>query len=220
MESIFRGRSGALENTVFALLDSDGKRLLSRPGRAPQQVFGDAESFAEELRIIGAQHADSASKPLALPKIADLRLGLNIAACDSLPLLVFHAKDQESLSRLEAKWASLVWKESLPTRARIVAVIRGKDAEDAKRVELPSADGVVVVEAEPFGRTGKVLAAIEASQADSAVVTALRDAVSAFHPAAKDPEKHIRDGNRKAIRWETAIPVTDPGGKRQPPPRD
>lgn len=39
LESVFTGRSGKLENTVFALLEPDGKTRLSRAGRGPHRIL-------------------------------------------------------------------------------------------------------------------------------------------------------------------------------------
>ena len=47
LESFFSGRSGQLENTVFVMLAPDGKTKLTRSGRSPQHIFGDAERLAE-----------------------------------------------------------------------------------------------------------------------------------------------------------------------------
>lgn len=220
LEGFFRGRSGLLENTTFVLLDSDGKRRLSRAGREPQMVFGDAEAFAKELRAIAESVHKDHTEPLALPLLADLRVALNVAACDSRALLVLHAKDEAALTSLRTRLAAPLWEANLPAQVRCVAVVRGKEGEDKALVALPAADGVSLVAPEPYGRTGKVLQSLSGSASDEEVVRAVREALAAYHPEPKDPNAHIREGNREGIRWETAIPVTDPGGRRGdgPPP--
>ncbi|HYE97891.1 MAG TPA: thioredoxin family protein, partial [Planctomycetota bacterium] len=75
-------------------------------------------------------------------------------------------------------------------------------------------EGLVVVEPDAYGLKGKVLAeTASASEAD--LQKALDAALKAFVPKAKDSRAHIREGERAGVRWETVIPVTDPGG----PPR-
>jgi hypothetical protein len=215
LEGFFRGRSGLLENTTFVLLDSDGKSRLSRSGRDPQMVFRDADAFAKELREIAADHQGAESKSLALPLLADMRIALNVAACDSRALLVVHAKDEATLAALQARLAAPLWAANLPAVVRCVAVVHGKaDPDTAAMVTLPEADGLSLIAPEPYGRKGTVLKSIAATAKDADVVSALREALVGYEPKPKDPNAHIREGNRAGIQWQTAIPVTDPGGRR------
>lgn len=218
LEGFFRGRSGLLENTTFVLLASDGKRRLSRAGREPQMVFGDADTFANELRAIAAEHQGVEAKSLALPLLADMRIGLNVAACDSRALLVVHAKDDAALTALQTRLASSLWAANIPALVRCVAVVLGKDATQdaalAAMVPLPATEGLSLVAPDPYGRKGAVLKTIAAATKDAEVVSALREALADYQPKPKDANAHIRDGDRAGIHWQTAIPVTDPGGRR------
>ena len=70
--SIFSGRQGRLENTVFTLMDSEAKRELIRSGRSPKWISEDADDFVEILTEISAEHPQSSkgkSKERALPLI-------------------------------------------------------------------------------------------------------------------------------------------------------
>lgn len=201
LENIFRGRSGKLENTVFALLDSDGTTRLSRAGRVPQAVFGDAERFADELYAIARQRAAAAAdEPLAIPLQPDLRHALNVAACDSVALLVLHGTDDAAVTRLQERLAPALWQANLPARVRCVRVVVGADAADAERVSLLAGTGLSLVAPEPFGRTGEVLAHVAASEADAQIVAALGKALAGYRPPAKrQTGAHIREGNRLGI---------------------
>ncbi len=57
--SIFRGRQGRLENTVFTLMDSEAKGELIRSGRSPKWISEDADDFVEILTEISAEHPQS-----------------------------------------------------------------------------------------------------------------------------------------------------------------
>ena len=82
-----RGGGGGLRNTTFALLNPSGEKALAKTGRSPQMVYGDIDSFAVDL-VVQANKFQPKSGLKDLPLISSLRLGLNIAACDGLPLVV------------------------------------------------------------------------------------------------------------------------------------
>src|SRR3954447_19107352 len=87
--------SGALENTVFTLLAPDGKRQLVRGSRSARQTFGDAERMASAMNRIAAGYGAKmpAGAPNELPRVPDVRLAVNVAACDSRPLVVVFARE-------------------------------------------------------------------------------------------------------------------------------
>lgn len=220
LENFFRGRSGQLENTVFVLLDSDGKERLSRSHRTPQAVFGDAGGLAEAMVAIAKDYAASRDAALAIPVQPDLRHALNVAACDSVALLVLHGDDAKATATLSQRLAPALWAAGLPARVRCVEVVRGADPADAARVALAKGTGVTLVAPEPFGRTGTVLAHVAAAEDDGKLVAQIVAALDRHEPPAKlATPAHIRAGNAQGIRWETAIPVTDPGPRSGPPRR-
>src|SRR5688572_21777319 len=93
LSAVLRTRSGVLENTVFAILGPDGTTPLVRAGRSPREaVGGPPEDAVKALPIrmaeLSKKYSPSAAVGGALPLLADLRRGLNVAACDLLPLVV------------------------------------------------------------------------------------------------------------------------------------
>lgn len=217
LEGFFRGRSGQLENTVFVLLDSDGKERLSRAHRTPQAVFGDADGLAAAMVAIANDHAASRGAALAIPLQPDLRHALNVAACDSVALLVLHGDDAKATAALSQRLAPALWAAGLPARVRCVEVVHGADVSDADRVPLANGAGVTLVAPEPFGRTGTVLVHVAADQDAPKLVARLVAALDRYEPPARlATPAHIRAGNEQGIRWETAIPVTDPGPRGGP----
>ena len=91
LKTVFVGRSGELENTVFVLLSPDTKTNLCRPGRGPHFAFPTPAKLAAEMDKIAARYSDNEnvknSNP-ALPQLKNFRLGLNVSACDGVPLLL------------------------------------------------------------------------------------------------------------------------------------
>src|SRR5437868_6008358 len=96
LQSLLRTRSGELENTVFTLLSPDGKRQLARASRSARQTFGDAGRMAATMNRIADEYAarPATGGPLPpLPQVANVRLAVNVAACDNQPLVVLFGPD-------------------------------------------------------------------------------------------------------------------------------
>src|SRR5262249_26306887 len=88
-------RSGELENTVFTILSPDGKRQLARASRGANQTFGDAARMARTMQRIAGEVAPKTSvkPPSELPKVANVRLAVNVSACDNQPLVLVIGPD-------------------------------------------------------------------------------------------------------------------------------
>jgi hypothetical protein len=154
LEEIFRGRSGELENTVFSILAPDGKALV-RSGRSPHMTFrgldeaAAIDAMAKEMTRLAARYEpkEGALDHRPLPACADLRRGLNIAACDLLPLVVVADPS------LESALAKLAWSDAFRGR---FAYARA-DAT-AKVAGVKAGDGLSVVAPDAYGVTAKMLA--------------------------------------------------------------
>ncbi len=207
LESLFRTGSGELENTVFLLLAPDGKKRLTRSGRTPDMVFGDAESggideMVETMREIASRYEKARDGDLALPVVKDLRRALDCAACDGLPLVVV----EEALAK---RLARLAWGEELIGKFTYVQVARGDELEGIDGAEEGSE--VLVVEPDAYGLEGTVLSQGRSLRDDEALLKVLREGLSRHETPDKDERAHIREGHRRGIDWETEIPATDPG---------
>jgi len=96
---VFRGRLGTLENTVFAVMSPDARKYLARPGRAPNFAYRDAGEMAAQMQKLAKEYAAAAGER-ALPAMKDLRLAINTAACDNMPLIVPVGADAPSRERM------------------------------------------------------------------------------------------------------------------------
>ena len=103
-----RGGGGELRNTTFALLDPSGEKALARTGRSPQMVYKNTDSFAVNLASL-ANKFESKAGIKSLPLIPSLRLGLNIAACDGIPLVVIIDETTQSHRRLTLTASRIKW---------------------------------------------------------------------------------------------------------------
>ena len=254
LATIFRGRTGQLENTVFTILAPDGKTQLTRSGRSPEMALGEErggpggpggrrgpppdergehgpdgggpadppmDAMVAKLEEIAARYPatkSAADEPGAMPYSENVRLGLNIAACDMLPLAVVVTKDDAAREKLESELRALAWSDELIGRVVYAATT---DRADLGKIEGAAEDAVLLfVQPDAFGREGKLLA--QTSKADRAsLAKAMADGLAKHDPGKKDAADHIREGRRQGVDWETAVPVTDPHappeGERRPP---
>jgi hypothetical protein len=208
LASIFRGGSGQLENTVFAILDSDGRTPLVRSGRSPHQ-FGSASELASTMLAIERGHKQQRWSPgiAGVPRIESVRLALNVAACDHLPLLVTYAPTQQRVRELERAVADTAWSEGVEGRVLFASTARLQEVQQFSRDALE--EGYFLVRPDEFGLHGRLVA----SFSQQTVGLQLAQAAEAYrsHPLA--PLDHIRQGHQQGIRWQTQVPVTDPGGR-------
>lgn len=213
LTSVFQSRSGVLENTVFALLAPDGKTPLARAGRSPREAVGGppeeaAKAFPGKLAELSAKFSPSAPVGGALPLLADLRRGMNVASCEIQPLVIVVSRTEEGRRKIEQALLGPAWSKEYAGR---FAYVRAKDpAEAAEYVEgKVEPEGIVVVQPDAFGQKGRLLAS--AAGADGkAIGETLARGLKQFTAEPKDSRKHIDEGVRKGIVWKTEIPVTDP----------
>jgi hypothetical protein len=216
LKSIYVGGSGEVENTTFALLAPDGRTLLARPGRSPQFAFPDSAQMAQEMHELARAYPPRPTAP-ALPRVSDLRLAINVAACDNLPVIAAIGSDPASRQALEAKLAPLAWTRELAGHA-----VWSVDTSSAAAGLLGGArgrDGFLVIQPGTYGLNGRVLAWV--APGSRLAVQELQQGIARFQPLAKNAHDHIRAGHRQGVHWQTKIPVTDPhrppgaGGRRR-----
>jgi hypothetical protein len=209
LKSIFVGRSGEVENTTFTILPPDGKQPLVRPGRSARQCFAGAAQMAESMNRIAKQYegrkADGAPE---LPKVANVRLALDVAACDNQPLAVLCARDAEALRQLEGRVRTLAWSDEFLGQAVYTVT---KDFDQLKAIDgVPADGGLLVIQPDRYGLKGKVLAQAAADAAPTTLARALQTGIAQHQPFFERTfESHVREGHRAGIFWETQIPVTD-----------
>jgi hypothetical protein len=204
LETMFTGREGTLENTVYVVLAPDGKTKLTRAGRTPRMIYGgsteaDIAEMADALRKI-AKDAKPADGAREIPFVEDLRVALNVAACDGQALVAVVGKGEE----LEKELAKLAWSEGFIGK---FIYVRVPDPAALKVVKGAKAEaGLLVVAPGTYGLDGTALA-----QGTTDAAALLRKGAESFVPEKKEERKHIEEGRRRGIEWETEIPVTDPG---------
>jgi hypothetical protein len=166
-----------------------------------------------------------------LPVVDTVRLGLNVAACDKLPLAIVVGEGQQ-LTALENKLAPLSWRGDLVGALTYTAgsrrdlsainlVSTSSSISNATGSPMSSAvtsdgnnsmsSGYLFVVPNQFGTAATVVAQLSANASTSDLERAMRDTIARNRPQYMDHGEHIRLGRSQGISWKSALPVTDPG---------
>jgi len=195
LRGIFLGGSGQVENTTFALLSPDGKVPLVYSGRSPDFAFVNSGQMASTMGRISQHYRGRASGEL--PTVVNLRLALNVGACDGLPVVALVSPDGNQLRNWQSRLAAVAWEPALLGRA-----IYCLDRRAAAR------PGLLVLAPSKFGLDGQPLGWLDP---DSPHLSRdLQTLLSRYHTREKNAHDHIFEGNQKGVHWQTQIPVTDP----------
>jgi len=196
-------KPGKLKNSTFALLTPDAKTRISRVGRTPFVSYESDAALAEAMQKASEKYSEQETPPRSVPWSASLRLGLNIASCDIVPLVMVVASSEESRNSIEQALAPIAWS---PEFVGVFEYARVAALEEAKAISgVPQGDCVVVVEPNEFGLAGKVLAATTSIE-PAAIAETLRAGRQAYVPKGKDTHSLIDAARALDIRWRD-----DPG---------
>lgn len=172
-------------------------------------TYGDAAGLEEAMKEISARYTAKAKPIRGLPELKDLRLALNVAAADMRPLVVLRADDDGTRRRLTDAVIALAWNERLVGRFHFV-VLEGETTFEG----LSPDAGLSVVQPDPYGLGGTVLATASPRASAKLLAQALDLGLRTFEAEAREHDEHVREARRRGIRWETELPVTDSHDRR------
>ena len=199
-----RTRSGEVENSSFGVLSPDAKTKLVFATRGINDTFRDAKAMATGMATLSEQYP-SKSEPSSLPLAADIRIGIDVAAADSQPLVLLVAKNESARAALESTLAKLAWSPAFV--GRFIYASTTNPADLATLEGASAASSLLVIQPDRFGLKGKVIAQA-ATSADFAPTLSL--GLKNFARIEKSTPTQVRDGRRLGIFWQTKTPVTDP----------
>ena len=222
LKSIFAGRNNNLENTVFAILGPDGKHRLTQTGRSAGWAFGESEEapaiMGQTMERLARRYARKGAKyqaKLALPTHANFGLALNVAACDSRPLIVGFHPNKSGLEKLAGQLRDVAWDKEFAGRCEYVLVTDPEELKPVRSLGEKPAPGTYVIRPGIFGEFGRVLGAIPAAAKPDELLAQVKIADSKFKAAVKREQRdHTRLGAQMGVHWKTAIPVTDSRSER------
>jgi hypothetical protein len=178
-------------------------------------VFDDAGQFAETLRFIAKTQSSKSQKAIAgLPVLPDLRMALGVSAADLRPLVVVYAPASKQLATQTKRLEELAWTADFVGRMRYVVITNIAGLKGFEDLKIKS--GVSVIQAEAYGRGGKILSRVPLPNNSIALAKTLKQGLAAFDAKSKNVRNHIAKGQREDIKWASAIPVSDPQAKSKP----
>ena len=169
--------------------------------------FRGASGLAREMNEIASDYTPIA-EPTAIPRMKNIRLGINVAACDSLPAIVVMGESDEQITELAEKLSPAAWHADLAGKYIYSSTT---DADEVSVIEgLEPGAGYAIVEPDAYGQTARVLSQIDADATAEQIQTAMLEVAQSFKRPIKDHGSHVRGGKRAGAEWETEIPVEDP----------
>jgi len=214
LTKLVRTRSGKLENTAFTIIAPDGERTLVRGSRSPSMTFRTKDRMLDAMADIAEEYAAERKKGVKqeLPVYRDLKLALDVASCDSRPLVVGWAENEKHRVSLEKTLADLAWSEEFVGRYQYIVV---DDADLLEPIDgFSKRISVAVVTPGEFGLEGKVLSETSERSGEE-LAKLLADGLKKFKPVTKDPRRHVRQGQRQGKEWETEVDVTGPDARKR-----
>ena len=205
LKSLYRTGSGELENSVFAIFAPDAKEKLARTGRGPRQLFKDATDMSAKMDGYAAKYPGKEVGPAPLPTVANVLLGVTVAAADNLPLAIVVATTDEERKSLETKLATLAWSKEFQGRSTYAVATSADDLKSIAGAKFEA--GILVVQPDKFGRTAKILSQ---TNSEGDWLKTFRSSLGTFAKSEKSQRTHIREGRDAGVFYEPKTPVTDP----------
>jgi hypothetical protein len=208
LRTVYVGRTGDLENTVFVLMTPDTKQNLCRPGRSPNFAFRSPSSLAIEMNKIAKKYkASNAEVDPILPQLKDVRLGLNVSSCDGLPSVVCVADGNNPAEFMQNLLAPLAYSEDLAGK---FVYSTTTDPSMLKTVQGYSGKpGILLIEPGDYGLDGKLVKLFSPTTESSVIEKALSEYANGVSKVSKNHSTHVRTGMREGKVWKTEIPIED-----------
>jgi len=192
-----------LANTLVALLDSDGKTQLSRPGR--HAMFSSRtmkQLLTDKYQAAGKQRWRNKD----LPEMKSVSLAINVASCDYIPVVLAVGKDAQDLEILRKQLLPVAWQEELGGQFVFASATEDMKLRNVQGLKSNAKRGIHVLAPEAYGLYGRVVASLEPGNMDLDV---FRKAIMEYKPPAKNHRTHTSFGVQMGFRWDTETPVTD-----------
>jgi hypothetical protein len=204
MKSIYFFRTPT-KNSLFAILDPQAKKHLVSPGRSMRVTFKDAAQMASKMNEIAESFPDKAPAPtkLGLPYLKDVRVAMNVAACDSQCLVVLYAPKATERKKLESMLVLLAWHEDLVGEFLYATTDQLSDLANIS--ESGAAAGLLIVRPDAYGLKGRQVAFVAQGAALADARATLVAAATANRMGSKDSKRHIGRGRRQGVKWEPLV---------------
>ena len=211
MQSLYRRSNQTIANTTFAILSPDTNKIFSGPARSPQILFNNSFHMAASMHEVGHKFKPKSTLASAaiLPAAASVKIGLNIAASDKLPLILAVGADKSNHQELESKLNKIVWDDAIVGKCTFASTHQPKDLGAIKGTDKKT-NVFLVIEPGEFGTKGKVLSVVDGDLETDKLVEKISDGLAMYTaPRTVDHRTHTQNGIRAGVFYETPLPVTD-----------
>lgn len=202
IKTLLKNRIGEIDNSVFTILAPDSTTKLVQAKRSMRSIYSDATAMATSMKAISQKYAST--KPQSqLPLVSNVRLALNVAAADNLPLVVLYTS-KETQVKLNQDLAKLAWKPNYLGR---FIYTQTTDFTDLKTIaQAKEEPGLLVIQPDKFGVKGMTLVQVDVTGDWAKTLT---NGAEKFTSDTKIFREHLLAGKKQGIFWETVTPVTD-----------
>lgn len=199
---------GSVENTLFAILSPDTKTKFVTPSRTPSWSYSNSTQLAKSLSSIAQKYRKQKQlgPDSSLPATANVKIGLNIASSDNLPLVVLNELDPKKRKELVANLRQLAWDKKYIGKFTYSVAVKSSDLEIVDK--LDSKARIIVVQPGEFGLKGKQISSSKEGDIKS-IERCLQSGLGRFEGSSKSMFSHMRSGSQQGAFWETELPVTD-----------
>lgn len=208
-------KRGEVANTAFALLAPDGSHAVRGrgPGRGPRDLYQDAAAMAKGMGEIADKYPGKKAPGVpALPVNLSAKVGLVVAASDLQPLLLVVAENPARRQELESMVAKQAWSGEFEGRITYASAAKPDELPGIRGIGVN--EGVVLIEPDIFGLSGKVVAELPSAELETKLAKAMRETVAAHVKPEKTRRQMAQRGFQEGVFYETGIPVSGTGEAR------
>ena len=160
--------------------------------------------------LVEEDYAEASSKlwkDTVLPEVKSVDLCLNVASCDALPILVTVGKDEDDIKAKHKQLLPIAWNEQFAGQCLFASIKSSDDLRAIKGLDKKQAEGIYLVEPDPYGFTGNVL--LKFGEDSKKNKDRLAKSLASYRPARKNQNAHKSFAVQMGLRWHTETPVTD-----------
>ncbi len=235
LRQVFSGRTGELDNTVFAMMNPDADEYLCKTGRSPNFAFRSPRAMADEMKLIAKKYQGKENlslDELPVPQMKNFRLAQNVASCDGLPLIVavlpaVQSKKENASEPKESSEAKndstelqnqpalspssvnqLAFDDSLAGKFHYYVTSDASELADVK--DFSGEPGIYAIQPDAYGTSSVATLSWKPDSSLKSVADDLRQLADDSGKVTKNHNQHVRAGRQTGKEWQTEIPVTDP----------
>ena len=161
--------------------------------------------MAKSMTEIAQQYpGDDNIEFTALPTMKNVRLAVNVAACDGIPLVVVYGENDEQLHELEKQLAPLAFSDELIGKFSYIKTTDENELETVSGFK-PNSFGYSVLVSGTYGLDGKVHLHWAADTKLDDLKKDLIEFANGTKKVVKEHRQHVQSGTRDGADWDLSL---------------